>query len=389
MTTATATKERKAKRVAGTSVTVSDFKRALHAVAPAVPGRSPNPVLTHVLLSGETLTAFDQQMRIATRLDCYDGPDLLLPHARLLAIVGSIDQSGTVELKADGTTCIVKSGRGEWRLPMADPKEFPAAGEVDAKPIVHLPGNTFMAMLRSVKFATASESARYSLNGVLIEFVKGRLSVIGTDGRRLCVADAEVDVGTDDFVREPKAGTLQKRAPIVPRKVIEVLCGLADTDDPIQIDASDRMIVAEVGGTTVQASLIEGKFPAWRDVFPKRDITPSLIIVGDLLTACLQARVCTSEQSKGVTFKFGGEFVTLTSRSAEAGEADVECKVVEAGHACTVMIDPVFLTEWLNCGSFDKAETIEVEAESESSAMVLRAQDYRCVIMPLDPSVNS
>ena len=381
MTTAVATKERKAKRASGTSVTVSDLKRALHAVAPAVPTRSPNPVLLNVLLSGETLTGFDQQMRISTRLEFYDGPDLLLPHARLSAIVGSIDQGGTVELKADGTTCVVKSGLGEWRLPMADPKEFPAAGEVDSHPIVHLPGNTFVAMLKSVKFATAAEMARYALNGVLIEFVKGRLSVIGTDGRRMCVAEAEVEVDTDSFVREPKQGTAQKRAPIVPRKVIEVLCGLADSDEPIQIDASDRMIVAQVGGTTVQASLIEGRFPNWRDVFPKRSVTPSLIVAGDLLTACRQASVCTSEQSKGVTFAFGGELVTLTSRSAEAGEADVECKVVEAGHACRVKIDPLFLNEWL--AVLDKEETVEVEVESEDSAMVLRSEDYRCVIMPL------
>ena len=133
----TATKERK-KRATGTSVSVADLRKALHAVAPAVPTRSPRPVLTNVLLSGETLTGTDLELRITTPLECYDGPDVLLPHARLTQIVGSLDQGGTVELRVDGTSCIVRSGRGEWRLPVEDAKEFPAAAEVDAKPIARL-----------------------------------------------------------------------------------------------------------------------------------------------------------------------------------------------------------------------------------------------------------
>jgi DNA polymerase-3 subunit beta len=376
----TATKERK-KRVTGTSVSVADLKRALHAVAPAVQARSPKPILSNVLLSGETLTGTDLELRITTPLDCYDGPDLLLPHERLTKIVGSLDQGDTVELLADGTSCIVRSGRGQWRLPVEDAREFPAAGEVDAKPMVHLPGDQFVTLMNSVRFATDNESSRYALGGVLIEFYKGMLSLIGTDGRRMCVAECEVDVSTDDFVREPKNG--QRRAPIVPRRVVDVLCRLAGSDDRIQIDASDRMIVAEIGGTTIRAVLVDGRFPNWRDVEPTRTVKPSSAVVGALRAACRQAAICTSEQSKGVTFAFTGEGLHLTSCSAEAGEASCTCDLVESGDTCSVSLDPRFVTEWLGCGSFDDEETIEIEAENEQSAVVLRAQDCRCIVMPL------
>ena len=56
---------------------------------------------------------------------------------------------------------------------------------------------------------------------------------------------------------------------------------------------------------------------------------------------------------------------------------------MESGHACTVSLDPRFVNEWLGCGSFDMAETIELEAQDATSAVVLRAQDCRCVVMPL------
>jgi hypothetical protein len=58
--------------------------------------------------------------------------------------------------------------------------------------------------------------------------------------------------------------------------------------------------------------------------------------------------------------------------------------LVEAGHACTVKLDPRFVLGWLRCGSIDPAETITIEAKDGESAVILRAgEGIRTVIMPL------
>lgn len=368
----TATKERR-KTKAGTSLAVADLKRALRAVAPAVPSRSPKPVLTNVLLSCETMAATDLELRIVAPVDCYDGPPVLLPHQRLTAIVGTLSDADAVTLRQDGTACVVDAGRVTYRLPIEDANEFPAASDDEAKPIARLPADQFVALMQSVKFATDNESSRYALGGVLVQWKDGKLAFVGTDGRRLCVAEVEVDQATDDV------------SVIVPRKAVDVLCRLAGLPgaEEVHLAHLGGELVATVDGTTVRARLVEGRFPAWQDVEPDRTVKPSLVVVGTLLHACRQAAICTSEQSKGVTFAFTAEGLHLTSRSAEAGEASVTCDVVEAGDTCVVSLDPAFVTEWLGCGSFDLAETIEVEAESKTTAVVMRAQDNRCVIMPL------
>ena len=374
MTTATATKERRSSRktAGGTCLTAGELKRALHAVAPAVAARGVKPVLANVLLSGETLTATDLELRITTPL-AYAGPAVLLPHARLSAIVNSLPADAEVTLKLDGSACVVRAGHGTWRLPVEDANEFPVAGEVDAKPIARLPGDQFAQLMGAVRFATDNESSRYALGGVLVSFDAGMLSLVGTDGRRMCIAQVEVDQATD------------KAAVVVPRRAVDVLCRLAHAGDVVQLEATGSELVATVDGTAVRARLVEGRFPKWQDVEPKRDTHASQVVVGELLATCRQAAICTSEQSKGVVFTFAREGLHLTSRSAEAGEASCTCDLVEAGHACTVSLDPAFVTEWLGCGSFDLQETIEIEAADAQSAVVLRAQDCRCVIMPLDP----
>lgn len=372
----TATKERKAARKSqpdGHGVSVADLRRALAAAGAAVQARGAKPVLANVLLSSETLTGTDLEMRITAPLDCYTGPAMLLPHQRLSAIVAELDAGDVVTLTPDGSSCIVTAGRVTYRLPTEDVNEFPAVSDSlgNAKPIARLPGDQFVSLMNAVRFATDNESSRYALGGVRVEFAKGMLSLVGTDGRRMAVAEVEIDQATDDA------------AVTVPRRAVDTLCRLAKNADVVQLSASATELVAEVDGTLVRARLVEGKFPRWHDVEPDRTVQPSLLVVDTLLHACRQAAICTSEQSKGVTFTFTEDGLHLTSRSSEAGEASVTCDVVEPGHACSVSLDPAFVLQWLGCGSFDASETIEVEAEDKTTAVVLRAQDCRCIIMPL------
>lgn len=368
--TATAVRERK-KAPQRAVLSASALAKALAIVGPAVPSRSPRPVLHNVLLAGGTLSATDLELRITTPLPAYDGPQLLLPYQRLSAIVNTLHPTAEVSLKADKTACIVRGGSSEWRLPMEDASEFPAATEAATTAIVHLPGDQFATLMGSVKFATDNDSSRFALGAVRIEWTGGKLSLVGTDGRRMCVAETEVDQATDDA------------AVNAPRRAVDVLYKLAKSAESIQIDRTPTELLANVDGTVVHARLVDGAFPRWRDVDVSREIAPTRIVVGELVHACRQAAICTSEQSRGVDFVFTSEGVHLSSQSAEYGQASVTCEVVEAGHACRVKLDPDFVTEWLDCGSFDTAETISVEAENDQSAVVLRADDCRCIIMPM------
>lgn len=383
----TATKERKrTKTSGGTSLAVADLKRALAVVAPAKPGRSPKPVLQNVLLANERVSGTDLEMRIEAPLDCYDGPPMLLPHARLKAIVKELDDSDAVTLARDGSSCVLSARRVEYRLPTEDANEFPTKGDAKTKSIARLPGSQFVSLVQSVDFAADTESSRYALGGVLIQLDRpadknsrySTLSFVGTDGRRLCVASCQIAEDTDEC------------RIIVPQRAMRVLCALAEKDDEVHLSYSANELVAvvtqqdgEQQSTEVRSVLLQGKFPAWKDTFPDRSVAVSRVLKSELSRACHQAAICTSEQSKGVTFAFTADGLLLTSQSAEYGQASVMAELIEAGHACTVKLDPRFVTQWLDCKSFDDLEPIDIEAEDDHSAVVLRSQDCRCVIMPL------
>jgi DNA polymerase-3 subunit beta len=113
------------------------------------------------------------------------------------------------------------------------------------------------------------------------------------------------------------------------------------------------------------------------------DVEPTTVLAEQLLGATRSAAVCTSEQSKGVDYTFTAEGIHLHGQSSEAGESSVTCEIVEAGHACTVKLDPVFVREWLSGLPADGEPTVSIQAKDHLSAVVLRTDTYTGVIMPL------
>lgn len=396
MTTATMTKPKR-KATAGIELQAATLARALKIVEPAVPAKSPKPVLQNVLLADGHLTGTDLELRISVPLESASGPPLLLPFARLRAIAQTIPPGQTVTLTPDGTSCRVRAGGSEWRLPVEDAAEFPAGESDSGAAIGRLPADQLVSLLNSVRFACDTESSRYALGAVLIEFDRGEagaeegeLTFVASDGRRLAASTAKL-----------AAQDLDASTTLVPARGINALVRLAAGTAAVQMSATATEFVAVAGeyeegqgvsGVTIRARLTEGRFPQWRDVdtaevtepVPRRYREPaSLVVVGELMDAIAQASICTSESSKGIDLTVTPDGIRLHSQAAEAGEAAIECDLVEAGHPVAVKIDPRYAMQWLSCGSFDRAETIAIEARDAQSAVVLRAGDCRNVIMPM------
>lgn len=387
--TATAPKARSRKtRTGGIVLSGETLRRVIRELEPAVPARSPKPILQNILLADGLAVGTDLELRIEVPLPEASGPALLLPFARLKAIAATLNSSDEVTLTPDGSLCIVSAGGGEWRIPVESPLEFPPATEATGTSIGRLPADQLASLLNAVRFATDTESSRYALGAVCIDFDRGQadaeegtITFIATDGRRLAAAAAKL-----------ASQDLDNSQTLVPARAVTALVRLAAHAEAVQMTATDSEFIAVLGdyaegegvtGTTLRARLTEGRFPRWRDVDTSYTEPKSLVVAGDLLHAIDMASICTSESSKGVDLALSDAGLTISARAAEAGESRVECSLVEVGHPVVVKFDPHFASQWLSCGSFDRAEVVTIEARDPQSAVVLRCGDCRTVIMPM------
>jgi DNA polymerase-3 subunit beta len=362
----------KTKRSSGIALNAADLKTALATVRDAVQERSPKPILRNVLISGGQMTATDLELQVTTAIG-FDGPALLLPHGRTAAILNEC-RGDEVTIAPGDTSCVIACGRGSWTLPTEDAAEFPHMSADGATNRIKLPADQFARAIRSVVYACDRESSRYALGGVMIEVQGETVSFVATDGRRLTLARIDHDLAVDDSET------------LVPQRVAKLLARIAEQaggEELVEIDASGNTVVCTIGTTVVTARLVEGKFPRWRDVFPKRDVRATVVNRDALAAATRAAAITTSEQSKGVDYSIVENGIHLHAQSSEAGESSVTCEIVEPGETVTVKLDPRFVTDFLAGLPSDSEPNVEIEAVAPGDAVQLRNGDVFGIIMPL------
>ena len=329
-----------------------------------------------MLIADGVVSATDLELRIDYEIDAVT-PAVMLPHARLSAILGAAS-GDAVELTPGDTSCVIEIGSGRWTLPTEDAAEFPLDAGGESEPICRIPPDQFCRAVAGTAFAADNDSSRYALGAVLVEVVQDennpdemKAIFVATDGRRLTRVEVEIDQAVDPSTT------------LIPARAIRVMASLCSgREDAVQLERRGNDIVCSCGGVTVTSRTMDGTFPRWRDVFPDRKVKRTEVYAGALLASTLSAAIVTTEVSKGVTYAFADDGLHLTAKSAESGESSVRCEIVEFGQKAVTKLDPRFVAEWVE--TLDPAATVAVEVVDGKSACVLRHEEASCVIMPLN-----
>ena len=230
-------------------------------------------------------------------------------------------------------------------------------------------------LIRRTLYATDNESSRYALGGVLLEMEGETIVAVGTDGRRLAKME-----GAMSIVGKPNAGGQT----IVPSRSMQLIDRmLPDDETKIKIAAETNDLTLEEPGGVFYTRLVEGRFPPWRDVIPKREQTNRIDIpAGPLHSAIRQAAIVASDESRGIDFLFNDGSLVLSSSTAEVGQTRIEMPVPYDGDELTITLDHRFVGDFLKVLGPDKSFTLDLES-GEAAAYCETDDKYGYVIMPL------
>jgi DNA polymerase-3 subunit beta len=358
------------------------FLSAFQTAAAVAPARSPKPILHNVKLEvkpdGATLMATDLEVGIRIQVP---GIQVEVPGTAVLPInqVGQIVRESRDErlsIEADLQSTLVRGERSEFRLGAENPDEFPAVSQFNEDKFTELSARLFRELIRRTLFATDNESSRYALGGVLLEMSDKEIIAVGTDGRRLAK------------MQGPAGGTgghqTTDRTTIVPMRAMQLMeRALSDSDGEVQIAARANDILVRSPRATIYSRLTEGRFPRWRDVFPQRaDAAKIELRIGDFYSAVRQAAIVTSDESRGVDFKFADGMLELSGRAAEVGQSRVDLPIAYDGPAIAICLDPRYVSDFLKVLDPEKTFTLEIK-NAESAAVCTTDDGYGYVIMPL------
>jgi DNA polymerase-3 subunit beta len=355
---------------------------AFQIAASVAPARSPKPILSNVKLEaskdGAVLTATDLEVGVrvqAAGVTVEAEGTCLLSVSRFGSILRESGDS-ILKIETDGRGTIVRGERSEFRLLAENPDEYPAVAQFTDTAYWELPARLLRELVRRTVFATDNESSRYALGGVLIEFNNGKITAVGTDGRRLAVMEGPAQaIGGYKGSDSPT---------IIPTRAMQLIeKTITDADAEVQVVARANDVLVRTSRATIYSRLVEGRFPKWRDVFPKRDGVQRISMsVGPSFSAVRQAAIVTSEESRGVDLTFAEGKAVLAARGAETGQSRIELPIAYDGPSITIALDPRYLTDFFRVLDADKTFTLELK-DSDSAAVCSTDDGYGYVIMPL------
>jgi DNA polymerase-3 subunit beta len=355
---------------------------AFQLVSAAMPSRDVKPILKNVkaIVEGDRCTLMATDLEVGIRYDVLGGLNVeesgeaILPASKFLAILReSTDDELTVE--ADASACTVRSVGGEWEMASEDPANFPDLPEFSEEKYHQMTAADLRSMIKRTTFAAATELGRYQMTGVLWECNADRVKLVATDGRRLALTEGPAI---------PHGGHATSHTPVVPSKAMGLLERNLQVDDDQQVCISIRpneaMFRTEVA--TIYTRLVEGRYPNYREVFPKKSVVKMPLAVGPFLAAVRQSAIMADEDTKRVIFHFARGKLTLEAKGGSTGRSRVEMPLEYEAKPIDISFNPQYVVDFLRVLELDAPLTLDL-VDGATPAMFRTGENYSYLVMPL------
>ena len=361
---------------------------ALQSVSGIVERRHTLPILANVLIrkSGANLelTTSDLEIQVRTSavLDGDSGDFATTVGARkLIDILKSMPSDQVVTLTANQNKLTLQGGKSRFTLQTMPSDDFPLVQEAaDFGPAFSVPQKVLKDLINQVHFARAVHDIRYYLNGILFVAEGTSLTLVATDGHRLALAQATLDV------------EIPKQEVILPRKTVLELQRLLKDEKDKKEENPDNLIEMRFAGNQAKFSfsgmefvtkLVEGKFPDYNRVIPKNH--KNVVTLGrmPLLASLQRAAILTSEKFKGVRVNIEPGSLRIASSNAEQEEAKEELEIDYDGDSIEIGFNVTYLIDALSNMSVDM---VKLELQDTSSSALLTVPElpgFKYVVMPM------
>lgn len=362
-----------------TNINRDAFLKAFQVVSGIVERKQPLPILSNVLITidsdGIIFTSTDLEMQISSRLKLAELSNefsMTVSAKKMYEILRVLPEKSLFSLENKNEKLIIKSGNSKFSLQTLPSQDFPKISEHFTDPTnIKLKQNLLKKLLSQVQYAMAQQDIRYYLNGLLVVLEENSIKLVATDGHRLAYSSAVFE------------GNYVQRELIISRKtVIELTKLLVDTDDPIEIQLTEKKLKILNNETELISKIIDGKFPDYQRVIPnyKDKIQINRL---EFYQALLRASVLASEKFRGIRLIIYENTLKIISNNNEQEEAEEYINVDYIGSNLDIGFNVNYLLEGIN--SLNN-EIIDLSFGNTNSSILIsipNENNFKYVVMPM------
>ena len=363
------------------TVDQKELLRSLQGIAAVVPTKTSLPILSTFLMETKgdgkvTFTANDLDVSLTNTLSCETSGhgSVAVPGKKFFEIARSLPDDSVV-IETEGERISIKCRRSRFKMMGKSADEFPKLPS--QKPVVSfsMAATTLDTMVNKASYAVSTDLTRPSLCGVLWEIKKGTLGMIATDGHRL--AKVELAKVADDTVDKDV---------IVSPKALGIFRSLAAGLDTVNLSLAENHITFDLGDSVIYSRLLEGPFPDYNQVMPKKNTKKLTVSREELTDACRRVAILSSAITHQVKVAVEDDRLTLSVKTPDVGEAVEEVTCNYAGGKMEIGYNARYLLDILR--TIDSGDVAFMLDRNDNAGVVMPEGDeadlkHQCLLMPL------
>jgi DNA polymerase-3 subunit beta len=204
---------------------------------------------------------------------------------------------------------------------------------------------------------------------------KGTLGMVATDGHRLAKVELPkaADGGADKDV-------------IVSPKALSIFRSLVGGLDTVNVSLAENHITLDLGDSVIYSRLLEGPFPDYNQVMPRKNTRKLTVSREELTDACRRVAILSSAITHQVKLVLEDDRLTLSVKTPDVGEASEEVTCSYAGTKMEIGYNARYLLDILR--TINSPDVTFLLDRNDNAGVVAPEQNggdltHECLLMPL------
>jgi len=303
--------------------------------------------------------------------------EITVPTRTIVDLVNNL-KPGPIEIENEKEKVKIKSQGFDSSVLGINTSDFPKIPSVLEKSDFKLNSGQLVEALNKVLFSVSTDETRPVLTGVLVIFDSDKLVLVSTDGFRLSQKTIQIDTNK----KELKV--------ILPKNMLHELLRMMGESNSVEFSYSknDNQILFGLGGTVLTSRIINGEFPDFEKIIPKKSTWTFVTDKDELLRAVKLASVFARDSANLVKFKMKKDSIEVVAESSQYGSqsTNIDSKIIsdeDIGKDFVIGFNYRFLEDFLNSCKSDDVEIGVSDPNTSAVFLDTKDKDYLHIIMPV------
>lgn len=301
---------------------------------------------------------------------------VVVPAHIITSFISSLSKDRNITLSSKDQVLEIKTSSTKTSIKILPSEEFPIIPEVVDDNAFSMPSRDLIFGIRSVIYAAAVGSIKPELSSISITHDGDHLVFAATDSFRL--AEKKIKIKKMPHFKQI----------LIPQKnALEIIKIFDKGEEELSVSIQEHQMALRSSGLYLTTRIIEGTFPDYKQIIPKKTSTSAVVLKQDLVNS-LKTSLIFSDAFNQLTLRVNptAKRLELESKNATVGEIIHKLDAVLEGEDLSINVNHRYFTD---CFQSIITDSLSVSFAGIAKPIIIQGvgdKSFLYLVMPMNQS---